>query len=77
VLQLAAEEFLRAGRTANKGISASAILSTARIEQRLAERASARAQRNFQESDRIRDELVSAGVLLEDKPDKTTAWRRA
>jgi cysteinyl-tRNA synthetase len=77
VLQLAAEEFLRIGRATNNGISASASLSTARIEQRLAERASARAQRNFMESDRIRDELVAAGVLLEDKPDKTTAWRRA
>ena len=77
VLQLAAEEFLRIGRATNNGISASASLSTARIEQRLAERASARAQRNFLESDRIRDELIAAGVLLEDKPDRTTAWRRA
>ncbi|HEU5133677.1 MAG TPA: cysteine--tRNA ligase [Steroidobacteraceae bacterium] len=77
VLQLAAEDFLRIGRTTNLGPSAPASISTARIEQRLAERASARAQRNFVESDRIRDELVAAGVLLEDKPDKTTAWRRA
>jgi cysteinyl-tRNA synthetase len=77
VLQLAAEDFLRIGRTSKKGISASAVLSPDRIEQRLAERASARAQRNFMESDRIRDELVAAGVLLEDKPDKTTVWRRA
>jgi len=77
VLQLAAQDFLQNGRTANEGISATAHFSAARIEQRLAERASARAQRNFRESDRIRDELIADGVLLEDKPDKTTAWRRA
>ncbi|HEU5437128.1 MAG TPA: cysteine--tRNA ligase, partial [Telluria sp.] len=32
---------------------------------------------NFAESDRIRAELSATGVILEDKPDGTTNWRRA
>jgi cysteinyl-tRNA synthetase len=41
----------------------------------VAARRKARADRDFAEADRIRDELVDAGVILEDKPDETI-WRR-
>ncbi|MDB5934711.1 MAG: cysteine--tRNA ligase [Massilia sp.] len=37
----------------------------------------AKKQRNFAESDRIRAELLAAGIILEDKPDGTTNWRRS
>src|SRR6266404_7458907 len=37
----------------------------------------ARRAKNWAESDRIREELATAGVLLEDKPGGKTAWRRA
>ncbi|GIS32415.1 MAG: hypothetical protein Ct9H90mP4_03290 [Gammaproteobacteria bacterium] len=41
----------------------------------IAER-SAREKKDFKEADRIRDELQSLGVVLEDS-NKTTTWRRA
>jgi cysteinyl-tRNA synthetase len=45
------------------------------IEQRIAERAAAKKARDFATADRIRDELKSEGVVLEDGPGGTT-WRR-
>jgi cysteinyl-tRNA synthetase len=40
------------------------------------QRNEARAAKNFAESDRIRDELAEQGIVLEDRPDGTTDWRR-
>jgi cysteinyl-tRNA synthetase len=59
------------------GGSARAQLDDAAIEERVAARAAARRARNWAESDRIRDELAAAGVILEDKPGGATSWRRA
>jgi cysteinyl-tRNA synthetase len=52
-------------------------LSDMEIEALLESRRTARAAKNFAESDRIRNLLTAAGILLEDKPDRTTGWRRA
>jgi cysteinyl-tRNA synthetase len=49
----------------------------AQIEKQIAARTLARKQRRFADADRIRAELAAAGVILEDKPDGTTEWRRA
>jgi cysteinyl-tRNA synthetase len=46
------------------------------IDAAIAARTAARAARNFAESDRIRDELAGAGIILEDGARGTT-WRRA
>jgi cysteinyl-tRNA synthetase len=46
------------------------------IEKRIEARTKAKQNRDFAESDRIRDELKAEGILLEDGPDGTT-WRRA
>jgi cysteinyl-tRNA synthetase len=52
-------------------------LSDAEVEELLSSRRAARAAKNFAESDRIRNLLTAAGILLEDKPGGTTEWRRA
>jgi cysteinyl-tRNA synthetase len=65
--QVVPEEYFRLGTG----------LTDAAIEQRIAERLAARKAKNWAESDRIRDELAKAGVILEDKPGGTTTWRRA
>jgi cysteinyl-tRNA synthetase len=52
-------------------------LSNAEVEALLSSRREARAAKNFAESDRIRNLLTAAGILLEDKPGGSTEWRRA
>ncbi len=39
-------------------------------------RLDARTNKDWAESDRIRDELAEQGIVLEDRPDGTTDWRR-
>ena len=51
--------------------------SPADIEALIAARSAAKKARNFAESDKIRADLLAAGIVLEDKPDGTTQWRRA
>jgi cysteinyl-tRNA synthetase len=63
-------------RYSKRGIGATA-LTDRDIEELLAARRSARAVKNFAESDRIRDLLAAAGIMLEDKPGGSTGWRRA
>ena len=50
-------------------------LTDAEIEALIQRRADARKAKDFAEADRVRDELASKGVILEDKPDGTI-WRR-
>ncbi|MBK7250133.1 MAG: cysteine--tRNA ligase [Gammaproteobacteria bacterium] len=52
-------------------------ISDARIAELIEARAAARKAKNWAQSDRVRDELAQAGVILEDKPGGQTVWRRA
>jgi len=82
VLQQPAEQFLRKakGAIASEGAAAQQAasgISDADIERLKEERIQARRSKNFKRSDEIRKQLADAGVILEDKPDGTTSWRRA
>ncbi|MEL6711130.1 MAG: cysteine--tRNA ligase [Pseudomonadota bacterium] len=67
LLQQAPDDYLR-GEAADG-------LSTARIEQKIAQRASAKAAKDWATADQIRAELTAAGILLEDSQ-TGTRWRR-
>ena len=47
------------------------------VEAQIAARAAAKKAKNWAEADRIRNELKDQGILLEDRPDGTTDWKRA
>jgi cysteinyl-tRNA synthetase len=66
ILQRDPVEFLRGGSAGGED---------GWIEERIAARAAARARKDFKEADRIRDELLARGVILEDAGG-TTTWRR-
>ena len=68
VLQLEPESFLQAG--------AAGKVDSAEVEALIAARLQARAEKNWSESDRIRDQLTAMGVVLEDAKGATT-WRLA
>ena len=51
-------------------------LAPQEIEAKIAARIAAKQAKNYAEADRIRAELLEAGIALEDKPGGSTEWRR-
>ena len=47
------------------------------IQNLIDQRVQARSEREWKRADRIREELASMGVEIEDRPDGTTTWRKA
>ena len=52
------------------------VLEDANIERVLIERNEARKQKDFKKADEIRQFLASNGIVIEDKPDGTSRWKR-
>jgi len=52
-------------------------IDTSKVDSLIERREAARKQKNFSESDRIRDELAAMGVVLKDNKDGTTSWEVA
>ena len=69
LLQRDPQEFLQAGASENS-------LDDAAINAQILARITAKQSKNFAEADRIRKELLAAGIVLEDSAQGTT-WRRA
>lgn len=70
LLQEAPEAYLKSAGNSSDG------LSDQQIDELIAQRAQAKADKNWGEADRIRDELKAQGIELEDKAGETS-WRRA
>jgi cysteinyl-tRNA synthetase len=51
-------------------------MTDAAIEAKVAERNEARKQKDFKKADEIRQFLASHGIVIEDKPDGTSRWKR-
>jgi cysteinyl-tRNA synthetase len=58
------------------GAAAEGALEPAAIEAKIAARIAAKQAKDYAAADRIRAELLDAGVALEDKPGGLTEWRR-
>jgi cysteinyl-tRNA synthetase len=46
------------------------------IEAKLSERNEARKRKDFAKADEIRKSLAAQGIIIEDKPDGTSRWKR-
>jgi cysteinyl-tRNA synthetase len=71
LLERSPQQFLQAGVGEEGG------LDEAKIVDLIAQRSAAKKARNFAEADKIRADLLLEGIILEDKPDGSTNWRRA
>jgi len=72
LLERSPQQFLQSAH----GTSVSAD-DNVQIAEKIAARIAAKIARDYATADRLRDELVAAGILLEDKPGNITEWRRA
>jgi cysteinyl-tRNA synthetase len=51
-------------------------LSDTEINSKIAERLEARKRKDFAKADEIRKSLAAQGIIIEDKPDGTSRWKR-
>ncbi len=73
ILTVDPEQWFRLGVP---GAGTEGAMDEATIDSLIEARLTARKAKNWAESDRIRDELAAAGIVLEDKAGGVTEWRR-
>ena len=69
------EKYLKSFKSFKKSESDQLVLDEKTIEKMIIGRAQARLKQNFSEADRIRKDLESKGIIIEDTKDGTS-WRR-
>ena len=75
--QAGAEQAAGGATGASAGEAVVGSLSDSEVDRLIEARIAARKAKDFAESDRIRDQLAAAGVIVEDKPGGKSTWRRA
>jgi cysteinyl-tRNA synthetase len=73
-IELAAALTMSASLHADLQVGSS--LTDDEIERKVSERNEARKQKDFKKADEIRQFLKSQGIIIEDKPDGTSRWKR-
>ena len=76
LFQLETWQFKLAAGTPSDREGSQALLPDHEIENKLVERNEARKQKDFKKADEIRQFLASRGIVIEDKPDGTSRWKR-
>ena len=76
LFQLETWQFKLAVGTSSGREGSQALLPDHEIESKLVERNEARKQKDFKRADEIRQFLASRGIVIEDKPDGTSRWKR-
>ncbi|MSR00491.1 MAG: cysteine--tRNA ligase [Gammaproteobacteria bacterium] len=74
VLNMPAEHWFKLSKSS--GVASALGWSDEYIEDAIMARKAARLAKQFERSDEIRDQLLGAGIVLEDKPGGVTHWRR-
>jgi cysteinyl-tRNA synthetase len=76
LFQLTAKDWEFNDRPIGGTLPGSGSLTEAEIERKLQERNDARRRKDFARSDQIRAALAAQGVIIEDRPDGTSRWKR-
>ncbi|MFO0698660.1 MAG: cysteine--tRNA ligase [Nitrospira sp.] len=63
-------------RNVEETATVKSVLNETDIERMLTERREARSRKDFNRADEIRKSLAAQGVIIEDKPDGTSRWKR-
>ncbi|MGS0743799.1 cysteine--tRNA ligase, partial [Glaciimonas sp. GG7] len=70
------DDFLKGRHAGEHNVDGAAGMTEASIQSQIAARLVAKKTRDFSAADGIRAALLAEGVLLEDRPDGQTEWRR-